>query len=463
MPVRRAALAFAFVAALVLPGSALSADRMKIGFQDDVSFRWSSDSPEVLDRASSTGASIIRATADWSAIAPKRPADAANGLDASYRLNDLDNLVRGAQERGMDVLITIWGTPKWAGPARNKLPRNLADLRRFSQAVADRYSGRHIGYPYVGRFSVWNEPNLGIFLSPQFDAKKRIVSPKLYASIYKAAAAGIRAGSPTAQIGIGETSALGRDKPKKGSNDSVAPATFARMLAKYRAGLKFDAYAQHPYPTRPNLAPTSLAKWPNVVLPSMSKFEKSVDSWFHRRNTPVWITEYGHETKPGEPLGVSLATQSKYTSTALSMVKKDQRVEMFIWFIFRDNSKSSWQSGFYTASDSAKPALATFTRMATAYDGEVLHVRAATAPMVKVSLPRLAHFSGAGSKVTVQFTLQSGSTQVDAGTRYAALTAQGTVSFPLGFKLAAGKRYTLNVNATDEHGNRSERGVLLVA
>jgi hypothetical protein len=463
MPVRRAALAFAFVAALVLPASALSADRMKIGFQDDVSFRWSSDSPSVLDRASSTGASIIRATADWSAVAPKRPADAANGLDPSYRLNDLDDLVRGAQERGMDVLITVWGTPKWAGPARNKLPRNLADLRKFSQALADRYSGRHIGIPYVGRFSVWNEPNLGIFLSPQFDAKKRVVSPKLYASLYRAASAGIRAGNPTAQIAIGETSALGRDHPMKGTNDSVAPATFAKGLAKFRSGLRFDAYAQHPYPTRPNLAPTSLAKWPNVTLPSMKKFETSIDSWFHRRNTPVWITEYGHETKPAEPGGVSLATQSKYTSTALSLAKKDQRVEMFIWFIFRDNAKSTWQSGFYSSSDTAKPALATFTRLTKAYDGDVLHVPAAKATTVKVSVPRLAHFSATGSMVTVQFTLSSGSTQVDTGTRYAPLTAQGTVSFPLGFRPAAGKSYTLNVNATDVHGNRSERGVLLVA
>ncbi len=460
---RRAILAFAFVAALVLPASALSADRMKIGFQDDVSFRWSSDSPAVLDRASATGASIIRATADWSSIAPKRPADAANGLDPTYRLNDLDDLVRGAQERGMDVLITIWGTPKWAGPARNKLPRNLTDLRKFSQALADRYSGRHIGYGYVGRFSVWNEPNLGIFLSPQFDAKKRIVSPKLYASLYKAASAGIRAGNPTAQVALGETSALGRDKPKKGVNDSVAPATFARMLATYRSGMKFDAYAQHPYPTRPNLAPTSKAKWPNVVLPSMSKFEKSLDTWFHRKNTPVWITEYGHETKPAERLGVSLATQSKYTSTAISMVRKDQRVEMFIWFIFRDNSKSTWSSGFYTASDSPKPALATFTQLTKAYDGDVLHVKAATAPMVKVSVPRLAHFADAGSTVIVQFSLRSGTTEMDSGTRYAPLTAQGTVSFPLGFKPAAGKRYTLTVNAFDEHGNSTQRGVLLVA
>jgi hypothetical protein len=463
MPVRRVALALVLFAGLAFPASALSAERMKIGFQDDVSFRWSSDSQEVLDRASATGASIIRATADWSAIAPRRPADATNGLDPSYRMNDLDDLVRGAQERGMDVLITIWGTPKWAGPAHNKAPRNLADLQRFAKAVSDRYSGRHIGFPYVGRYSVWNEPNLGIFLSPQFNSKGQIVSPKTYARLFKAARAGIKAGNATAQVAIGDTSALGRDHKKKGVNDSVAPATFARLLAKYRSGLRFDAYAQHPYPIRPNLAPTSIARYPNVVLPLMPRFEKDLDKWFHRKNTPVWITEYGHETKPAERQGVSLSTQSKYTAKALDMVRKDKRVEMFIWFIFRDNSKSTWQSGFYTSSDSAKPALSTFTRLTKAYDGDVVHVKTSANPMVKVSLPRLAHFAATGSTVTVQFRVRSGGTQVDAGTRYARLSSQGAIQFPVTFRPAAGKRYTVDVNAMDEHGNTATREVLLVA
>ncbi len=460
---RRVAFALALVSALVLPASALSAERMKVGFQDDVSFRWSSDSQDVLDRAAGTGASIIRATADWSAIAPRRPADAANGLDPAYRLQDMDDLVRSAQQRGMDVYITIWGTPKWAGPARNKLPRNLADLRKFSEALADRYSGRHIGYPYVGRYSVWNEPNLGIFLSPQFDAKGRIVSPKLYASLYKSAYAGIKAGNPSAQVAIGETSAVGRDHPKKGVNDSVAPATFAQTLAKYRSGLRFDAYAHHPYPLRPNLAPTSLVRWPNVTLPSMKKFETSIDSWFKRKNTPIWITEYGHESKPAEPMGVSLSTQAKYANTALNMAKKDPRVEMFVWFIFRDNKQSSWQSGLYSAADTAKPILSTFTSFARANDGDVLHVKTTANPMVKVRLPRLAHFAATGSTVTVHFTVHNGTSQVDTGTRYASLTSQGTVQFPVGFKPAAGKRYTVDVAATDEHGNAATREVLLVA
>ena len=68
-------------------------------------------------------------------------------------------------------MITIWGTPRWAngGNGPNVAPSRPADLTAFSRAIADRYSGRHAGYPYVGRYSIWNEPNLEIFLAPQFD------------------------------------------------------------------------------------------------------------------------------------------------------------------------------------------------------------------------------------------------------------------------------------------------------
>ena len=57
-------------------------------------------------------------------------------------------------------------------------PKKVADLTNFARALADRYSGRHAGYPYVGHYSIWNEPNLKIFLSPQFNKKGKIVSPR---------------------------------------------------------------------------------------------------------------------------------------------------------------------------------------------------------------------------------------------------------------------------------------------
>ena len=80
-------------------------------------------------------------------------------------------------------------------------------------------------------WSVWNEPNLQLFLTPQY-AGKKIVGPANYAKLYKAAYAGIKAGNPLAKVAIGETSARGRDKPLTGVSATVAPARSRSLLAQ---------------------------------------------------------------------------------------------------------------------------------------------------------------------------------------------------------------------------------------
>src|SRR6185312_12193508 len=147
-----------------------------------------------------------------------RPADPLSGDDPAYKLADLDELVQQASANGMRVMIDISATPKWAngGKAANVMPKNLNDLTSFARMLATRYNGQN-GKGYVGLWSVWNEPNLQQFLTPQYVGKK-IVSASNYAQLYKAAYAGIKAGNRGAQVAIGETSAQGRDKPSKGSS-----------------------------------------------------------------------------------------------------------------------------------------------------------------------------------------------------------------------------------------------------
>ena len=61
--------------------------------------------------------------------------------------------------------------------APNYLPTSMADFQNFAKAVASRYSGRTPGYPFVRFYGIWNESNLGLFLSPQFNSKGQIVEP----------------------------------------------------------------------------------------------------------------------------------------------------------------------------------------------------------------------------------------------------------------------------------------------
>ena len=162
----------------------------------------------------------------------------------------------------------------------------MTDFQNFAKAVATRYSGRTAGYPFVRFFGIWNESNLGLFLSPQFNSKGQIVSPAAYAKLAAAGYAGVKAGNPKALVAIGETSSSGRDKKKAGASDAVAPGTFAQMVAKANKKLKFDAWAQHPYPVPVNQKPTQKVRWPNVALTSLPKFETSLDTLVRAQEHP---------------------------------------------------------------------------------------------------------------------------------------------------------------------------------
>jgi polysaccharide biosynthesis protein PslG len=346
--------------------------RLLAGFQDDASFRWADDRAEMIERARRTGISVIRTTVVWSEVAPERPREPRDSFDPAYRLDDVDDLVRSAQQRGIELLITIWGTPAWAngGAPPNRPPLDPGELESFAEAIGDRYSGRHTGYPAVRLFSAWNEPNLEQFLAPQFDAAGRSVGPALYAPLARAVYDGIKRANEEALVAIGETSPRGHDRPSRGEvQDSHSPARFARLLSEVRPTIRFDAWAQHPYPPRAEVAPADPVRWPRVGLANLDRLGAALDDWFRRDGTPLWITEYGHETRPAEPLGIGPSLQARYAADALALAAESPRVRMFLWFIFRDRAETPWQSGLLAQDGSPKPALDRFAEVAAGIDG----------------------------------------------------------------------------------------------
>jgi hypothetical protein len=453
---------FALVALAAVPAAtAHAATRMPIGFFDDPSFRWSPQRAANLQAAAATGASVIHTTASWPQLAPKRPANAANGDDPAYRLTDLDDLVFQSGIYGLRVMIDISGTPKWAngGKGPNVMPKRLADLTAFARMLATRYDGRH-GHGSVSLWSVWNEPNLQLFLTPQFVGKK-IVGPSNYAKLYKAAYAGIKAGNPWAKVAIGETSARGRDKPLKGNSATVAPGTFARLLAKVK-GLKFDAWAHHPYPTTPNMRPLQRVRYPNVTLSTLPQFEKDLRKWFHR-SVPVWITEYGHETKPGEPRGVTTRVQAAYAKQALGVARKDPNVQMFVWFTFRDSAGNPWQSGLEGPSGAHKPSYAAFSSLARLIDGSTQTVKGGARPRVTVFLPYLGYYSQPGATIGMTYFVYDGKKPVGTGQPTAPLAPDFSVTFTPDFKAVKGHTYTIIVNANEANGHNESRTAVVTA
>jgi hypothetical protein len=436
---------------------------MPIGFYDDISFRWSPDRFQNLDRAAAAGASVVHTTATWPSIAPTKPADASNGDDPAYHLNDLDELVANATIRGIRVMIDINGTPKWANGSKsaNYLPKSMSTMTTFAKMLATRYNG-HNGHGSVALYSVWNEPNLGLFLMPQFSGKK-IVGPSNYAKLYKAAYSGIKAGNPLAQVAIGETSARGRDKPLAGASASIAPATFARLLSQTK-GLQFSAWAHHPYPSTPTLPPTQKVRYPNVALSTMPQFEKDLAKWFHRA-VPIWITEYGHETKPGERKGVTNSVQAKYAKQALQIATKDPLIQMFIWFTFRDSSGNPWQSGLEGPTGAAKPAYATFKATATPVVGITQSIKAGVAPTVKAYFPLLFAVQGPGGQIGMTYYVRDNTTgkTVAGGQPVVVLQADQSASIPLSFTPVKGHTYLFSTNANEANGHSEVQTANLIA
>jgi hypothetical protein len=457
-PARFALLAL--IALLATPVATVHAAlKMPIGFFDDPSFRWSPTRAENLRQASTAGASVIHTTACWPGLAPTKPANAANGDDPAYKLADLDELVFQSGLYGLRVMIDINGTPKWAngGKAPNVMPTHLSDLTAFAKMLATRYNGRQ-GHGTVALWSVWNEPNLQLFLTPQFIGKK-IVGPANYGKLFKAAYAGIKAGNPASKVAIGETSARGRDKPLAGVSASIAPGTFAKYLGKV-PGLKFDAWAHHPYPTSPNLPPTQKVRYPNVALLTLPTFEKNLKTYFHR-SVPVWITEYGHETKPPDPHGVSYATQAKYAVQALNIAKNDPNVQMFIWFVFHDSVGNPWQSGLYGSHNDQKPAYDQFGAVARLIDGTMTTVKAGTTPRVTMYMPYLAYYSQPGAEIGMTYVVRDGSNTVAVGQPVATLAADQSITFSTAFSPAKGKTYTVSATANEPNGHSETRTALI--
>ncbi len=446
-------LVVAVTAAVLLVPAASAADRMWLGFHDDPILRYDGGRAEAFDRVATDGASIVRTLVEWQRVAPLKPANPADPFDPAYKFDDLDEFVRSAQSRGIEVLITLWGTPGWAnGNQRPQLlPTKAADFQNFARAVASRYSGRYPSYPYVRFYGIWNESNLATFLSPQFDINGKIVSPRNYAKLAAAGYAGIKAGNRSAQVAIGETSSNGRDKVVPGQTDTVRPATFMKLLAQASPRLKFDAWAQHPYPFPVSQAPTQKTKYPNVTFSTLPLFEKDLDASFKRKNIPVWITEYGNETKPGEPKGVTEKQQAAYLPQAIALAKKDPRIPMFIWFVFQDSGGNPWQSGIYRTAGVPKPARERFVAAAgplNPVNGKLTVKGGTKNPKITVYVRSYCANNAVGSSVgmTIRTTLRGKLVQVsqEAMPLLVDCTVKTAVS---GLTVAKGKTYVVTVDA----------------
>jgi hypothetical protein len=381
---RLLAVAAALVATAAICVPAAGASRyLQLGLFDDTQFNYGNPD-RVFPVLKQLRTQVIRVDLVWggaNGVAKRRPVNPMNPNDPAYDWVVYDRTVQFAQANGIKVMFSIIGTPPWANAAAgvNVVPKRALDLERFATAAARRYSGSFVGrdgrvIPPVRLWLAWSEPNNPAFLRPQFrrvNGKAVIQSAIDYAKICNAVVKGVRKTTVGAsKVACGVTGPRGNNNPNS-TRPAVSPLPFLRAMKK--AGAKgFDAYAHHPYYGAPRETPSTPPP-PGIhgnaataiTLGNLNLLTKEVTRLYG--NKRIWITEYGYQTNPPDRIfGVSWANQAKYLTQAYRIAKKNPRVDMFIWFLLRDERRlanDGWQSGLLTASGAKKPAFAAFQKL----------------------------------------------------------------------------------------------------
>lgn len=412
--------------ALALPGPAAAAHDQAMTLQDDQQLIYSSPAhvAATLMDLRNMGVDRVRVSVVWSLLAPDPTATRRPHFNASdpnaypggawARYDLIDYL---ASKDGLQVYFQpVAPAPYWA-TTRLPVPQgyryannpNPALYGQFVRAVGARYDGRTtttdvtgspVTLPAVRYWGIWNEPNIGGWLTPQWTrVHGRFVSTaaKIYRGLTRTAWTALsRTGHRHDTIMLGETAAYGAGHPGYGA--STDPLTFLRALycldGRYRplhgaaataigcpasgsraafaranpALLQAGAWAHHPYDfAKP---PAARRGDPNsATLSGLSRIETALDraqrAYGRRGGWPIDITEWGVQSRTPDPyIQFSQAQQATYLNQGEYMAWSDRRVPTFAQFLLVDASPNpAYKPG-------TKPYWATFQSGLLLYPSE---------------------------------------------------------------------------------------------
>jgi hypothetical protein len=372
--------------ALLLAPTASASSSLRIGIFDDGMVLYG-EPDAVFGQLSKTETQLVRVNLWWAGpslkVATARPRRPADPNDPAYNWDTYDRTVRFAVVNGMEPIFSIIGTPPWANAAKgwNVAPTKPRDLRSFAAAAQKRYSGTFVNadgvtLPRVSLWMAWNEPNNPVFLKPQYRRTNKgwtIQSGRDYAKICNAVVQGVKSVQRSSKVACGATGPRGNNNPNS-SRPSVSPLPFLRAM-KAGGAKGFDAYAHHPYYGSPAETPTTKpppgkrGQPPTAVtLGNFDVLVKEIDRLYGKRMR-IWITEYGYQTNPPDKIfGVTFRKQATYLTQAVAWARKNPRVDVFLWFLLRDEQRlGGWQSGLTTVTGKRKASFRAFQKAVEQY------------------------------------------------------------------------------------------------
>jgi hypothetical protein len=336
-------------------GQALASHGQVTYFEASTDLLNGSTRPHALAQLKALGVKALRVELYWNDVAPSptsatRPKFEATN-PASYHWGAYGELLAEAQRLKWQVLLTVTSpVPRWA-TSNHKAPYitrpDPLDFEEFMTAVARQFGSE------VSIYSIWNEPNHPAFLLPQFNSNGTPASPRIYRSLYQAGYAGLQAaGIVRPKVLFGETAPTGSDTVnahREGLLHDVAPLAFLReslcLNSKYKKSsscgeLQMTGYSQHPYTqaTSPYFVPPERD---DVMIGVLSRLSNALDLAARARaipaGLPMYLTEFGVQSKPNRFFGVPVAQQAEYDAIAERIAWLNPRVAAFSQYLLRDD------------------------------------------------------------------------------------------------------------------------------
>ena len=365
------------------------------------------------------GVDTARVFVPWNAVAPAPTARVAPLFDAAdpaaypaANWTVYDAIVRAAAARGLGVDLTVGGgAPLWAdGPGDPRHGATQAGASwepsatafgAFMHALGVRYSGHFTPagasapLPRVSFWSIWNEPNYGVYLAPEaIDAEQVEVAPRYYRALLDASWRALLAtghGPATDTILIGELAPRGLTGPRfPGNFAGMVPLRFIRALycvdgsftalrgaaatvrgcpANAQGSARFEAdnpalfrasgFAVHPYQDAEAPTDTS-ADFPGYAnFSEFGNLERTLDrsaaAYGSHVQLPLYSTEFGSNTSLLSPAQAAVyLNQTEYLSW------RNPRVRSYDQYLLVDAAGGGFETGLVNANGTPKPSLAAY-------------------------------------------------------------------------------------------------------
>ncbi len=293
-----------------------------------------------LDLLHAAGVTWIRQELPWEQVEPVARGETTDPNFGGSTWTKFDDIVDRASASGMDVMLRLDTSPRWALPADApdglSPPVSYEDYFDFVSEVATRYRGR------VAAYQIWNEPNL------TSEWGHRPPSAVDYARMLVGASERIRAADPSARVVM---AALAPTLTE--NSDALNELIYLQQL--YDAGVRgsFDVLAVQAYglrggPDDPRVDATSDVTFSRPTLVRQVMVANG------DADVPVWATEMGWNDNPPatayQEFGrVTPSLQARYTVRAF-----DRAAEQwpwlkvgFVWFFKRADYANQDQDWFY--------------------------------------------------------------------------------------------------------------------